>query len=67
MYGKCDRCLTSTNITTGSYFNTEMVCNQCSKSEKNHPDFEKARQIEMAEVLKGNMNFEGIGLPKDLK
>jgi hypothetical protein len=49
-----------------SFFNTQMVCKECETKEKNHPDYQKARETEEAEVRKGNYNFPGIGLPKDL-
>ena len=63
---KCDRC----NIPTASYkmsfFNTDMICKECEDKEKKHPDYQKARDAEEVEIKKGNYNFPGIGLPKDL-
>ena len=49
-----------------SMFNTEMCCPGCIETERKHPDFERARAVELDELLKGNYNFPGIGLPKDL-
>jgi hypothetical protein len=66
MNGNCERCYKPTSITTGSYFNTEMICMPCSRTEELHSDFQKARDAEMAEVKKGNLNFEGIGKPNNL-
>lgn len=63
---KCDRCNTPTTSYKMSFFNTDMICKECETKEKNHPDYQKARETEEAEVRKGNYNFPGIGLPKDL-
>ena len=62
----CDRCHKETYVRHGSYFNTEMVCGTCLDTEEAHPDFERARQAEEAEVKRGNFNFPGIGKPHDL-
>ena len=40
---------------------------ECDEAERKHPDFEKARKAEHDQVVKGNYNFAGIGLPADLK
>jgi hypothetical protein len=37
------------------------------EKEKAHPDYEKAYDKEFEEVKAGNYNYEGIGLPEDLK
>lgn len=50
-----------------SMFNTEMCCNTCIQNERNHPDYEKARQAEHEAISRGEYNFPGIGLPDDLK
>lgn len=62
----CDRCSRQTNRITGSYFNTEMICMECDKKERAHPDYRRARQVETDHVREGNYNFQGIGKPKDL-
>ena len=49
-----------------SFFNTDMICPDCEKKEKAHPDYAKAKEIEKQEVLKGNYNYGGIGKPADL-
>lgn len=67
MNGRCDRCFIPTETTSGSYFNTQMICPTCSKKEVLHPDFKYAREVECNHVANGNYNFEGIGLPDDLK
>ena len=58
---KCKRCNSETNSWTMSIFNTDEICIPCKKAEETHPDYEKAREAEMAEVRKGNLNFPGIG------
>ena len=65
---KCDRCGKENTALTGSYFNTQMICtDECDKKERAHPGFAEARRIENEEVRKGNLNYEGIGLPKELE
>ena len=49
-----------------SFFNTDMICKECEIKERNHPDYQRAREVEEAEVRKGNNNFTGIGLLSDL-
>ena len=64
---KCPRCNKEVYVTTMSYFNTDQICMECDTKEKNHPKYRMARDTEIVEVLKGNYNFPGIGLPNDLK
>jgi recombinational DNA repair protein (RecF pathway) len=70
MYGlefkKCDRCGEHTTITTGSWFNQEMICQPCDKKERVHQMFETAKRAEREAVLQGDYNFPGIGKPHDL-
>jgi hypothetical protein len=63
----CDRCGHQTIVTQMSLFNTDMCCTICTEMERAHPDFPEARARELDELLKGNINFPGIGLPKDLQ
>lgn len=66
-HGICDRCgKPNGNVTIMSKFNTDIICMDCKVEEKNHPDYQRASDAELAECKKGNLNFEGIGLPKDL-
>ncbi len=62
---KCQRCNTETNVTTGSMFNTDMICTKCKKEETQHPRYQEAVRREWEEVQKGNLNFEGIGWEKE--
>jgi hypothetical protein len=45
----------------------QMICMACDAKERKHPSFDRAKRIELEQCLKGNLNFEGVGLPKDLK
>lgn len=66
--GHCDRCgLPHNNRTIMSKFNTEEICIPCKDKEVLHPEYKRASEAEIAEVKKGNYNFQGIGLPSDLK
>lgn len=64
---QCERCKHPTHTTTMSYFNTQMICTSCDTKERQHPEFERAQKIELQQCLQGNLNFEGVGLPEDLK
>lgn len=62
----CDRCSKETNVTKMSRFNTDIICIPCENIEKQHPSYQHACEVERAEVLNGNYNFQGIGKPADL-
>ena len=59
--GKCERCGKETNCHTMSWFNTDLICMDCSKMEKEHPDYLKAREAELKACEAGDYNFPGIG------
>ena len=61
----CKRCNAKTNVWRYSWFNLDKLCNECCELERKHPDYEKALQAERSEVMAGNYNFEGIGLPEN--
>ena len=46
-----------------SRFNTDALCYDCLKAERQHPDYKKAVDAELAALRSGNRNFEGIGWP----
>jgi hypothetical protein len=52
---------------TMSRFNTDKICLECDAEERKHPLYSKAVEAELAAIKSGNRNFEGIGLPNDLK
>lgn len=64
----CARCGVSlvNHVAGMSYFNTDVCCLDCLEKERQHPDYQRARQVELEEVRRGNYNFEGIGKPADL-
>jgi len=59
----CQRCQRETSLTTGSYFNTQMLCSECSAEEARHPDYEYARTVEGEAVRGGDYNYPGVGWP----
>jgi hypothetical protein len=67
MTGTCERCGEHTGTTTVSYFNTEEICMPCRETERAHPGFAAARAAEEKAVRLGDWNFEGVGLPEELR
>jgi len=63
--GDCRRCGIKSNAHTMSWFNTDLICMDCSDKEKEHPKYQEAKSMENAEVKKGNFNFQGIGLESE--
>ena len=60
----CDRCRASlAEGFTMSRFNTQALCHKCLAEERQHPDYQKAVDAELAAIRSGNRNFEGIGWP----
>lgn len=59
----CERCGKHTTLNTTSYFNTDIICLACETEEQAHPDYQLAKNTEMAEVARGNLNYPGIGWP----
>ena len=59
----CDRC--GKDLSGGwtmSMFNTDHICMECKKKERQRPDYKQAQDAEIAQIKAGNYNFEGIGL-----
>lgn len=63
---KCSRCNKETDKFTMSMFNEDMICMDCKEKERNHKDYDKARQADYEQIRQGNYNFQGIGKPSDL-
>lgn len=63
---RCDRCGRDAPTWQMSRFNTHECCLKCITREKKHPKYQEACDAELAECNKGNYNFAGIGLPRDL-
>ncbi len=60
----CDRC--GGSLADGrqmSRFNTDCLCHRCIEEEHQHPDYQKAAEVELAELRAGNRNYSGIGYP----
>ena len=58
----CDRC--GKDLKNGrimSMFNEDCICMECKEKETKDKDYEKARDNEIEEVKKGNLNYKGIG------
>jgi hypothetical protein len=49
-----------------SMFNTDEICMACKAKERQHPDYRRAADRELAEVKAGNYNYPGVGKPTDL-
>jgi hypothetical protein len=65
---ECDRCgEKKPSSVIMSMFNLENLCTRCKDIERGHPLYKIAYEREVEEIRKGNLNFEGIGLPDDLK
>ena len=62
----CERCSVKAKTITMSWFNIQMICNDCDKKELNHKDIDKAKSLELEQVKKGNYNYMGMCLPNDL-
>jgi len=58
----CDRCRKDLkNGRIMSMFNEDCICMECKEKETKDKNYEKARDREMKEVRKGNLNYKGIG------
>lgn len=59
---KCDRCgAVLGEHRTMSRFTKECICSDCAAKESKRPDYDKAVRADLAEIKKGNREFEGIG------
>ena len=63
----CDRCGGDATTSLVSRFNTERCCMKCIDLEKTHPKYNEACRVEHEACQRGDYNFEGIGLPRDLE
>ena len=60
----CDRCHKS--LADGfsmSRFNTDALWHECLEAERQHPDYQKAVDAELAALRSGNRNVAGLGWP----
>lgn len=63
---RCHRCRRETVDTILSMFNRDELCLECKQREERHPLYETARAAEEAAVRRGELDFPGIGRPRDL-
>ena len=61
----CDRCHQPTIATITSMFNTDTICLECKKLERENPRYAEAVAADKAAIRGGNFNFAGIGLPDE--
>jgi hypothetical protein len=57
----CDRC--GGSLERGrimSMFNTDCICTDCSKKERQDKDYDKAVNADHEEIKKDNYNYKGI-------
>lgn len=59
----CGRCGIVLIARTMSTFSEQPICPKCKQEEQQHPKYAAAREVERNEVLKGNVNYKGIGSP----
>lgn len=59
---RCDRC--GGSLDGGrqmSMFNTDCLCMDCIRKEKQRSDYREAQEAERAALLRGERNYKGIG------
>lgn len=58
----CDRCGGSLkNGRIMSMYNTDCICMECKKKERERSDYKKAADAEREMLMKGVRNYKGIG------
>jgi predicted sulfurtransferase len=64
----CARCAADLSKTahTMSKFNTDEICMECKRRERQHPRYKAADRAEMEACKRGDLNFPGIGCPPEL-
>jgi hypothetical protein len=67
LINRCDRCKGDMSFHRVSWFNTDEICGDCQRIEDAHPGLAAAKEKEREECMRGNFNYEGVGLPLDLK
>lgn len=59
--GNCQRCGERALASAPSYFNGQTICLDCMTAERQHPDFNEARNQAMRAVKRKDKTFLGIG------
>ena len=62
--GTCQRCYKQTDVNTMSIFDVSLICMECADKEKDHPKYQSAKKAELEAVVRGDLNFAGIGHDK---
>lgn len=57
----CDRCGQAINHWIMSMFNTQEICMDCKKKEREDPRYKEAVEADEAAIRSGDFNFRGIG------
>lgn len=60
---KCDRCGKPLTTRIMSMFNKDCICPECKIAEMKLPEYQKAVEAEHDAIIKGDVDFDGIGLP----
>lgn len=56
----CDRCEKEISSHKMSWFNRENICLDCQEIEKEHPLYQRAKELENEEVKRGNYDYPGM-------
>jgi len=59
--GQCQQCFEETSAYIMSMYSTTLICMECKDKEERRSDYKDAVDADIAEIKKGNLNFEGIG------
>ena len=59
--GTCHRCGEESSAYIMSMYSTALICMECKDKEEGRSDYKDAVDADVAEIKKGNFNFEGIG------
>lgn len=58
--GYCDMCGKPSLVHTMSIFNTDLLCMECKRAERNDPGYAEAVEAERRAIQKGDYNYAGI-------
>ena len=63
--GECQRCYKNVDMYTMSMFDVTLICLECADSEKEWPEYSRARQADENAIRSGDFNYKGIGLKRN--
>jgi hypothetical protein len=63
---RCDRCNRFDDLMIKSVFNNQNICSTCEYAENEHPLYVDARDLQNTEILAGNYNYDGMGVPPNI-